>query len=69
MTTDTLNKSNLIPNKDYNKEKLLTGMLQLPDCFHLIIDETQLSSGSLDQKGQPLLLFFHFKFYIEFIKK
>lgn len=61
MTTDTLNKSNLIPNKDYNKEKLLTGMLQLPDCFHLIIDETQLSSGSLDQKGD--IFFKILKFY------
>ncbi len=51
LTCDSLNKSNLIPNKDYNKNKLVTGMLQLPEQFHLVIDETQLNTGKLDQKG------------------
>jgi hypothetical protein len=51
MSTETLNKSNLIPNKDYNKDKLISGMLQLPDSFHLIIDETSLIAGPLNQKG------------------
>ncbi len=66
MTTDTLNKSNLIPNKDYNKDKLLTGLLQLPDCFHLIIDETQLNTGALDQKGSLILFWIYFKNYENF---
>jgi hypothetical protein len=51
MTIDNLNKSNLIPNKDYNKEKLLAGMLQLPQDFLLCVDETVLSAGELNQKG------------------
>lgn len=41
----------MIPNKDYNKNKLITGMLQLPDNFQLIIDETNLSAGELNAKG------------------
>ena len=51
LSVDTLNKSNLIPNKDYNKDRLLTGMLQLPSGFQLLVDETVLSSGELSQKG------------------
>ena len=52
LTTDNLNKWNLIPNKDYNKDKLISGMLQLPDDFHLCIDETVLNTGQLNQKGE-----------------
>lgn len=51
LTVNTLNKSNMIPCKDYNKNKLNAGMLQLPVDFNLIIDETQLDTGKLDQKG------------------
>ncbi len=51
LTIDSLNKTNMIPNKDYNKNKLLSGMLQLPDNFNLIIDETNLNTGELNQKG------------------
>ncbi len=51
LSVDTLNKANLIPNKDYNQDKLVSGMLQLPEKFHLIIDETSLSTGELNQKG------------------
>lgn len=51
LTTDNLNKSNLIPSKDYTKNKLITGMLQLPDHFNLVLDETMLSSGELNSKG------------------
>lgn len=46
-----LNQSNLIPCKDYEKNKLLTGMLQLPDCFQLVLDETKLNAGELTTKG------------------
>lgn len=46
-----LNKSNLIPCKDYDKNKLITGMLQLPNHFQLILDETKLNAGDLSTKG------------------
>jgi hypothetical protein len=48
---ENLNKSTLIPCKDYNKNKLIAGMLQLPCNFNLVIDETLLESGKLDTKG------------------
>lgn len=48
---NNLNQSNLIPSKDYDKNKLLTGMLQLPDCFQLVLDETKLNAGELTTKG------------------
>lgn len=51
LSIDSLNKTNMIPNKDYNTDKLITGMLQLPVKFNLIIDETCLDAGELKQKG------------------
>ena len=51
LSIDSLNKSNLIPNKDYNKDRLITGMLQLPNNFSLILDETVLNAGELAPKG------------------
>lgn len=50
-TIENLNKSNLIPTKDYNKNKLITGMLQLPEKFELVLDETKLNAGELNSKG------------------
>lgn len=51
LTVENLNKSNLIPSKDYVKDKLISGMLQLPSRFQLVIDETKLNTGELKQKG------------------
>jgi len=51
LTVENLNKSNLIPSKDYVKDKLISGMLQLPSGFQLVIDETKLNTGELKQKG------------------
>lgn len=51
LTVENLNKANLIPSKDYVKDKLISGMLQLPETFQLVIDETDLSSGELKEKG------------------
>ena len=51
MTIDSLNKANLIPSKDYNKDRLIHGDLQLPNHFHLLIDETGLNTGELNAKG------------------
>jgi hypothetical protein len=51
LSVDSLNKANFIPNKDYNNDKLMSGMLQLPDRFQLVVDETILNAGELKQKG------------------
>lgn len=51
LTIDNLNKSNMIPCKDYDKNKLITGMLQLPSNFQLVLDETRLNAGELNAKG------------------
>ena len=51
LTVNNLNKANLIPSKDYNKDRLVPGDLQLPENFNLIIDETSLVTGQLTQKG------------------
>ena len=51
LSIESLNNSNLIPNKDYNNDKLVSGMLQLPEHFQLVIDETELNTGKLNQKG------------------
>ena len=51
LSVDSLNKANFIPNKDYNNDKLMSGMLQLPNRFQLVIDETILNPGELKQKG------------------
>ncbi len=51
LTIENLNKSNLIPCKDYDKNKLITGMLQLPQNFQLVLDETTLNPGELSAKG------------------
>jgi hypothetical protein len=51
LSVDSLNNSNLIPNKDYNTDKLMSGMLQLPERFQLVVDETILNAGELKQKG------------------
>ncbi len=66
-----MNKSNLIPSKDYNKNNLVTGMLQLPDNFNLVIDETILESGKLDAKGLKSFIknINGFKYYYYLYKK
>jgi hypothetical protein len=50
-SVDSLNKSNFIPSKDYNKDKLLPALLQLPEKCHLLVDETGLNTGNLNEKG------------------
>ena len=51
ISIEYLNNANLIPSKDYNKNKLIHGALQLPNNAHLIIDETSLNAGELKTKG------------------
>uniref|UniRef100_H2YM22 Mini-chromosome maintenance complex-binding protein n=1 Tax=Ciona savignyi TaxID=51511 RepID=H2YM22_CIOSA len=51
MTLDNMNKLKFTPKKDYQKNKLEPGFLQLSGGTHLVIDETQLHPGSLDPMG------------------
>ncbi|XP_058110592.1 mini-chromosome maintenance complex-binding protein isoform X1 [Magnolia sinica] len=51
LTVEYLNTAALGPKKDYKSNRLLTGVLQLAQGTHLIIDETQLQSGTLNATG------------------
>ncbi|KAF7990707.1 hypothetical protein HCN44_000512 [Aphidius gifuensis] len=51
-TLDSLNDLSLIPKKDYESNRLTSGVLQLSDNTHLVIDETKLSAGQLSPAGR-----------------
>eukprot|EP00257_Ricinus_communis_P017314 XP_015575726.1 mini-chromosome maintenance complex-binding protein [Ricinus communis] len=51
LTVEYLNRSSLAPKKDYQSNRLMPGVLQLADGSHLIIDETQLETGTLNSVG------------------
>ncbi|KAL9230252.1 hypothetical protein vseg_005629 [Gypsophila vaccaria] len=51
LTIEYLNNSCLAPKKDYQANKLVSGVLQLAEGSHLIIDETQLQAGTLNSAG------------------
>ncbi|KAL4342589.1 hypothetical protein GQ457_08G010140 [Hibiscus cannabinus] len=51
LTLEYLNTASLAPKKDYQTNRLIPGVLQLPEGSHLIVDETQLESGSLNSIG------------------
>lgn len=51
MTLENLNKLSFIPTKNYETERLDTGILQLSDGTHLILDESAMKPGSLDANG------------------
>ncbi|GAB2288319.1 Mini-chromosome maintenance complex-binding protein, variant 2 [Dionaea muscipula] len=51
LTVEYLNTSSLGPKKDYQTNRLVSGLLQLAQGSHLTFDETQLQSGTLDQIG------------------
>jgi len=46
-----LNSLPFIPKKDFEGNRLVSGLLQMPDGTHLIIDETSMTDGQLDQAG------------------
>ncbi|XP_043789595.1 mini-chromosome maintenance complex-binding protein [Apis laboriosa] len=52
ITLENLNDLNLIPKKDYECNRLTSGVLQLSDNTHLIIDETGLTTGQITQAGR-----------------
>ncbi|KAJ9584173.1 hypothetical protein L9F63_021470 [Diploptera punctata] len=51
LTLDNLNKSRFTPKKNYDKNILLSGKLQLSANTHLVLDETCMDSGKLDDTG------------------
>ncbi|OIW20034.1 hypothetical protein TanjilG_31952 [Lupinus angustifolius] len=51
LTVEYLNNASLAPKKNYDTNRLETGVLQLPDCSHLILDETKLEAGTLNSVG------------------
>lgn len=78
LTTEDLNKAPVAPKKDYNTELLHSGPLQLATSTQMVIDETTLSSGQLNDTGcknlmaiqalvQQQIIPFDFSFYnVEF---
>nr|CCA17582.1 conserved hypothetical protein [Albugo laibachii Nc14] len=46
-----LNSNDFIPHKEYTADCLRVGALQLPNGTALVLDETNLSAGKLDEKG------------------
>lgn len=59
LTNDNLMKLNFVPKKDYNANKLHSGILQLCSGTELIVDETALSEGKIDDKGLILNFIVH----------
>ncbi|XP_059627903.1 mini-chromosome maintenance complex-binding protein isoform X2 [Cornus florida] len=51
LTVDYLNTTSLAPRKDYETNRLVSGVLQLAEGSHLMIDETQLQAGTLSSTG------------------
>eukprot|EP01133_Synstelium_polycarpum_P016355 gene16355-19458_t len=51
MTIDNLNDGDIIPYKDYDRNRIVSGLFQLPRNTHLIIDETKLKEGQLHSQG------------------
>ncbi|KAF6018668.1 MCMBP [Bugula neritina] len=51
MSLDNLNKLKFTPVKDYDSDRLVSGVLQLPNRCHLILDETVMQPGQLDVAG------------------
>ncbi|XP_046614470.1 mini-chromosome maintenance complex-binding protein isoform X1 [Neodiprion virginianus] len=52
MTLDELNNLNLQPKKDYDCNRLTSGVLQLSDNTHLVLDETKLTDGQVSANGR-----------------
>lgn len=52
ITLENLNDLTLSPKKDYEGNRLTSGVLQLSKNTHLVIDETGLTTGQISQAGQ-----------------
>ncbi|XP_037068663.1 mini-chromosome maintenance complex-binding protein-like [Pollicipes pollicipes] len=51
LSLGNMNGMTLVPKKDYKRNVLDTGRLQLTQNTHLVLDETALSPGQLDERG------------------
>ncbi|XP_033173449.1 mini-chromosome maintenance complex-binding protein [Drosophila mauritiana] len=51
MTLGTLNTAAFAPKKDYETNKLVSGVLQLAPHTHLVLDETCMQQGKLEANG------------------
>ncbi|XP_034254053.1 mini-chromosome maintenance complex-binding protein [Thrips palmi] len=51
MTLENMNTLSFVPKMDYENNRLSSGLLQLSDNTHLIVDETRLEAGKLDVSG------------------
>ncbi|KAM7357895.1 mini-chromosome maintenance complex-binding protein [Cochliomyia hominivorax] len=51
MTLDTMNTASFVPKKDYETNKLVSGLLQLAPHTHLVLDETHMQQGKLEANG------------------
>lgn len=51
LSVDYLNTSTLAPRKDYETNRLMSGVLQLAEGSHLTIDETHIQAGTLTSVG------------------
>eukprot|EP00730_Choanoeca_flexa_P016992 TRINITY_DN8122_c0_g1_i1.p1 TRINITY_DN8122_c0_g1~~TRINITY_DN8122_c0_g1_i1.p1 ORF type:complete len:599 (+),score=130.05 TRINITY_DN8122_c0_g1_i1:49-1845(+) len=56
MSIDYLNQARMNPKKNYELERLEAGVLQLSDGTHLILDETSMTQGQLQEQGVKNLL-------------
>ncbi|XP_014231994.1 mini-chromosome maintenance complex-binding protein [Trichogramma pretiosum] len=52
ITLESLNDTSLIPKKDYDCNRLTSGLLQLSKNTHLILDETNLTTGEITATGR-----------------
>ncbi|KYN50624.1 hypothetical protein ALC57_17474 [Trachymyrmex cornetzi] len=73
ITLENLNELALIPKKDYECNRLTSGILQLSDNTHLVLDETGLNPGTLTATGKEnykalsdLLMFQKLKYDFQF---
>ncbi|XP_027338865.1 mini-chromosome maintenance complex-binding protein isoform X2 [Abrus precatorius] len=51
LTVEYLNTASVAPKKNYDTNRLETGVLQLAEGSHLIVDETKLEAGTLNSVG------------------
>lgn len=51
MTLENMNTLQFIPKKDYQTNKLVSGILQLAPHTHLVLDETAMKAGKLENNG------------------
>ncbi|XP_070539996.1 mini-chromosome maintenance complex-binding protein-like [Ptychodera flava] len=51
LSLENMNTLKFIPRKDYTANRLCSGLLQLSERTHLVVDETALQPGQLDTNG------------------